>query len=80
MDDRDQVAAIARLEATVNGMAVSMGELKALVKVQADTLNQVQQQLAQAQGGLRVVMWLGGIVTVVTGAVIGWAIRHLHWS
>lgn len=80
MDDRDQVAAIARVEATIASMARSMDEMRAQLRDTTEQLAAVERRLSEAQGGLRVVLWLGSIATAVIGAVAVWAGKHLHWQ
>jgi hypothetical protein len=80
MDEREQAAAIARLEATVEAMARAVTRLESQAEAQTRQLAAIESRLSEAQGGLRVVLWLGSIATAVVGAIAVWAGRHLHWQ
>lgn len=80
MDDNAQIAAIARLEATVATMARSLEKLEKRADLQTRQLTEIEHQLSEARGGLRVLMWIGGMSGALVTAVVAWAARHINWQ
>ena len=80
MSDDEHGPAIARLEAKMDMMIRTVDRLEKLNEGQSKQMASIELQLSAAQGGLRVVKWIGGLATAAVGGVVVWAAKHLHWQ
>lgn len=76
VERRQQAVAIGVLQEQVNTLGREMGELKKLNAEQSKQLTTIIEQLAEARGGVRTMLWFGGAMATFGGA-IAWGIEHL---
>jgi hypothetical protein len=69
---------IGRLETEVAHLTRSLIELKTGYAAMDVKLEEIQHLLAEANGGWRTVMWLGGAAASI-GGFVSWATTHLTW-
>jgi hypothetical protein len=68
-----------RLQAQVETLIASDGAKTALLAQLASDMTAVRLQLAEAKGGWRLLMLLGG-AGATFGSVITWGLTHFKWS
>lgn len=76
IERRQQAVAIGVLQEQVNTLGREMSELKVLNAKQSEQLTKIIEQLAEARGGVRTMLWFGGAMATFGGAV-AWGIEHL---
>lgn len=76
IERRQQAVAIGVLQEQVNTLGREMSELKKVNAEQSVKLTQILEQMAEARGGVRTMLWFGGAMATFGGA-IAWAIEHL---
>lgn len=76
IERRQQAVAIGVLQEQVNTLGREMSELKKLNADQSAQLTKILEQLAEARGGVRTMLWFGGAMATFGGAV-AWALEHL---
>lgn len=69
---------LARLESEVSHLTEIVAELKASNKAVTEKLDQIQRTLAEARGGWRTMMWMGGAAASV-GGFVTWLATHVTW-
>lgn len=70
---------IGRLEAEVAHMTAIVAELKASNKKMSEKLDEIVAVLAEARGGWRTMMWMGGAAASL-GAALSWFATHIQWK
>lgn len=70
---------IARLEERMATMTRDMAALNIKVTELHSQLDQVLTALAEAKGGWRTMMWLGG-AAASAGGIVAWALSHLQFK
>lgn len=70
---------IARLETELGHLSATISELKSSNTSMAIKLDDVLRQLAEAKGGWRTLMWLGG-ASASAGSLITWGLQHFKFS
>jgi hypothetical protein len=68
-----------RLQAQVETLIRSDAEKTDLLRTLADDMTAIRLQLAEAGGGWRMLLALGGASSVVGGAIT-WAATHFRWT
>jgi hypothetical protein len=68
-----------RLQARVEQLIASDTQKTELLAKLADDMQAVRLQLAEARGGWRLLVMLGGASSVI-GACITWAAQHFVWG
>lgn len=68
-----------RLQAQVETLIRSDAEKTDLLRTLADDMTAIRLQLAEAGGGWRMLLALGGASSVV-GGFITWAVTHFRWT
>jgi len=76
IERRQQAVAIGVLQEQVNTLGREMSDLKMLNAKQSEQLSKIIEQLAEARGGVRTMLWFGGAMATFGGA-IAWGIEHL---
>lgn len=76
IERRQQAVAIGVLQEQVNTLGREMAELKKVNADQSEKLTRIIEQLAEARGGVRTMLWFGGAMATFGGA-IAWALEHL---
>lgn len=75
--ERRQTAVdIAVLKSEVSTLGREMAELKRVNATQSEKLDRVLEQLSEAKGGLRTMLWFGGAMASCGGALV-WVMQHL---
>lgn len=68
-----------RLQAQVETLLRSDAEKTELLRILASDVQAMRLQMAEARGGWRLMMLLGGGAASLGGA-ISWALTHFRWS
>ena len=68
-----------RLQAQVETLLKSDAEKTELLRALAADVTAMRLQMAEAQGGWKLMMLLGGGAATVGGA-ISWALQHFRWG
>lgn len=76
IERRQQAVAIGVLQEQVNTLGREMSELKRVNAEQSVKLTQILEQMAEARGGVRTMLWFGGAMATFGGGA-AWAIEHL---
>ncbi len=81
MVDESDEAKIARLEEQVKHLGQQQDEMKQMLAEQSKQLAAIAVTLAQARGGWRVFLLIGGAFFTAGGTIVGcvvWALQHLQ--
>lgn len=68
---------IARLEAQFSFMRATLEKLDERMEQMDARMESMERQLAEARGGWRTLLWLGGAAATLSSAVT-WAISHVR--
>lgn len=80
MGEFEHAALIAKLESAVESMSRTLDKLHERVDAQTRQLTEIEHRIAEARGGMRVLIWLGSVTGVLLAALVTWAARHLQWQ
>jgi len=68
---------IARLEAQFSFMRATLEKLDSRMEAMEERMESMERQLAEARGGWRTLVWLGG-ASASLGAGVAWVLSHVR--
>jgi hypothetical protein len=74
---QQNVIALAQLQVEVTYLKAAVARLDAINTAQSEKLDKVLAQLAEARGGWRTLMLIGGAAGSI-GSAITWALQHMR--
>lgn len=74
--EQQNAIALAALQVEVSYLKVAVSDLRATNTLQNEKLDKVLAQLAEARGGWRTLMLIGGAAGSI-GSAITWALQHM---
>lgn len=64
---------------TIARLETEIAHLQRSVTALSDKLDSIQDMLAEARGGWRAMMWIGGAAASI-GAAASWIAQHVSWG